>query len=261
MNRAHVIGMGRLGRHLARRLEALGVTVSRWNRSPVEGVPALEDWTAADGPDAVFLTVSDDAIGKVAGSMRDRLHQNTWLIHHAGSVSREILGEPGERTAVLWPPMTFQDDVEPDWKTVPLVVDTVHQPIRDWARSLTPICTDVDGNQRSELHLAAVLLGNLTAGWIGMVQEHLRDSGLDTEALTPLVRASLLKALDGAALDHVTGPATRNDRTTLTTQSALLDAKDTSGELALIHHILTNRILIHHGHDPLPPLQAATRRD
>ena len=134
------------------------------------------------------------------------------------------------------------------------MVDTDHDPIRSWARTLTPNCTDVHGDQRKELHLAAVLLGNLTAGWIGAVQEHLRLRGLDANALSPLVSTSVQKALNSAALDTVTGPAARNDKATLLLQAELLNAHDAVGDLAAIHHILTNRILTHHGHDPLPPL-------
>ena len=261
MNRAHVIGMGRLGRHLALRLEDLGIAVQRWNRTPTRGIPSLADWTARTRPEAVFLTVSDDAIQTVANSIRPGLDPGTWLVHHAGSVPKNKLGPTHAPTAVLWPPMTFQNDVSPDWSTLPLIVDTEHPAIRDWARNLTPNCTDVQGEQRAELHLAAVLMDNLTAGWLGMVQQHLHDRGLDAGALSPLVQSSVLKALDGLALNHVTGPAARNDRKTLIRQANLLETQDELGDLTQIHHILTNRILTHHGHDPLPPLQGTPHRD
>lgn len=261
MTRAHVIGMGRLGAHLAHRLEELDIEVTRWNRTPLNGARALSEWTGEDQPDAVFLAVSDDALASLTKSLSGRLDPNTWLVHHAGSVSRDVLNAAGCQTAVLWPPMTFQQSSAPDWPSLPLVVDTDHDPIRSWARTLTPNCTDVHGDQRKELHLAAVLLGNLTAGWIGAVQEHLRLRGLDANALSPLVSTSVQKALNSAALDTVTGPAARNDKATLLLQAELLNAHDAVGDLASIHHILTNRILTHHGHDPLPPLQAEARRN
>ena len=261
MTRAHVIGMGRLGTHLAQRLEALDIEVTRWNRTPKKGARDLSEWTPDDQPNAVFLTVSDDALAPLAALLTGQLKPDTWLIHHAGSVSRDVLNAAGCETAVLWPPMTFQQTNTPDWSVLPLVVDTDHVPIRTWARTLTPNCTDAQGDQRKELHLAAVLLGNLTAGWIGVVQEHLRLQGLAVKALSPLVSTSVQKALDSAALDTVTGPAARNDRATLLHQADFLGAHDNVGDLAAIHRILTNRILTHHGHDPLPPLQAEARRN
>ena len=151
--------------------------------------------------------------------------------------------------------MTFQSDVPPRIGTsLPLVVDTDHDPIRSWARTLTPNCTDVHGDQRKELHLAAVLLGNLTAGWIGAVEEHFRLWDWMPMRFNPLVSKPASKRHSTAALDTVTGPAARNDKATLLLQAELLNAHDAVGDLAAIHHILTNRILTHHGHDPLPPL-------
>ena len=261
MKRAHVIGNGRLGRHLANRLDHLGITVTRWNRSPQGGTLPLSEWHADEAPDAVFLAVSDDALGTVAAQVLPSLPEGTWLIHHAGSVDRTILGDRISDTAVLWPPMTFLEEQEPHWDTLPLIVDTDNADIRTWARTLAPHCTDVNGTQRRELHLGAVLLGNLTAGWIGMVEAHFQARGLDASIFNPLIQASVGKALVGDALDHVTGPAARNDRNTLLAQADLLAQTDPTGNLATLHHILTQRILTHHGHHPLPPLQGTPRRN
>lgn len=261
MTRAHVIGTGRLGQHLANRLDHLRIEVTRWNRNPGEGIRPLSEWSADDAPEAVFLAVSDDGLNAVATQVLASLPEGTWLVHHAGSVDRTVLGDRPMDTAVLWPPMTFQEDQVPDWETMPLIVDTDNPEIRAWARTLAPHCTDVSGPQRRELHLGAVLLGNLTAGWIGMVEAHFQARGLDASVFNPLVEASVLKALNGQALQHVTGPAARNDRTTLMAQADLLSQTDPAGDLAILHHLLTQRILTHHGHDPLPPLQGTPRRD
>lgn len=254
---AHVIGMGRLGRHLADRLEALGLAVQRWNRSAHPGAEPLADWTPDDA-DAVFLAVADDALPELAARMADVLPASTWLVHHAGSVPRAVLGDRN-RNAVLWPPMTFQSDVLPSWDVLPMAVDAVDPGFRQWARALAPQSFDVSDLQRRHLHLGAVLLGNLTAAWIGTVEVHLRDVGLDPSMLSPLVKASVDRALHGQALDTVTGPAARNDRNTLLAQQNLLHRANP--DLADLHAQLTHRILSHHGHDPLPPFQAAPRRD
>ena len=257
IRRAHVIGMGRLGRHLANRLEAIGITVHRWNRSPQSDAQPWADWAPGDA-DAVFLCVADDALQEVARQVTDRIAPTTWCIHHGGSVSKSVMG-PRTRNAVLWPPMTFQPDEAPDWATLPMAVDADDPEFSTWARRLAPACFDVSESQRRHLHLGAVLLGNLTAAWIGTVQQHLGGLDLDPRLLSPLVEASVTKALDGEALDSVTGPAARNDRATLLAQQDLLSTSDP--HLRELHALLTHRILTHHGHDPLPPLQAAPRRD
>jgi len=258
---AHVIGMGRLGIHLSERLESLGVKVSRYNRTAHPKAKALENWEAMNDLDAVFLAVSDSAIQDVAGRICPSLPSKACLIHHAGSVSRNILPWNPSQTAVLWPPMTFQSNETPDWQTLPMAVETVHGPLQEWARLLAPCSFSVNPEQRQHLHLGAVLLGNLTAAWVGTVQAHLKSMSLDPSILSPLVQASVEKATQGAALDTVTGPAARNDRATLTAQSNLLQSPEVQPELALLHHHLTNCILSHHGHLPFPPFQAETGQD
>ena len=155
--------------------------------------------------------------------------------------------------------MTFQSTAAPDWQTMPMAVDAADASFQSWARTLAPGAFEVTDLQRQHLHLGAVLLGNLTAAWIGTVEAHLRNMDLTPELLTPLVEASVSKALEGNALDTVTGPAARNDRDTLNAQQSLL--ADADPDVADLHQRLTQRILTHHGHDPLPPLQAAPRRD
>ena len=261
MAKAHVIGMGRLGQHLSVRLAALGVVVTRFNRTPHPGALPLSNWKPEEGLDAVFLTVSDGAISEVAQSLVDTLPKTSCLIHHAGSVARDILPWPKSQTGVLWPPMTFLPDEAPDWPTLPMAVDSEHHRIQDWAHCIAPRSFAVNEAQRKHLHLGAVMLGNLTAAWIGTVAQHLQQMHLDPSILSPLVQASVDKALQGNALDTVTGPAARNDRTTLTAQAELLQSPEIQPQLALLHHHLTQSILAHHGHLPLPPFQTETRQD
>ena len=51
------------------------------------------------------------------------------------------------------------------------------------------------------------------------------------------------------------------DRNTLLAQAELLAQTDPKGDLATLHHILTQRILTHHGHAPLSPFQGTPRRN
>lgn len=252
IQRAHVIGMGRLGRHFAARLATIGVEVTRWNRTPGTDALPLSEFEVGDAQ-AILFAVSDHALPDVVASLLSSLPEDCWLIHHAGSVPTSIFGDHRKR-AVLWPPMTFQSDTAPDWTDLPIAVECDNDELRQWARHLTPGCFDVTEAQRRHLHLGAVLMGNLTAAWIGTVQEHLNTMELDANILAPLAEASLQVALQGQALDTVTGPAARNDRETLLSQRSLL--QDAHPDILDLHNRLTRRILLHHGHDPLPPFQA-----
>lgn len=253
---AHVIGMGRLGRHLANRLEALDISVTRWSRTAGPGTASMEGWHSAADADAAFLAVPDGAIAEVAAQAAKQLSPETLMVHHAGAVPLSVLPVKEDWRAVMWPPMTFGTDNIPDWNTLPMGVESTHPRWREWAKKIAPNAFELTAENRPKLHLGAVLSGNLTAAWIGAVEALLKAHDLPISVLSPLIEESVNKALNGNALKSVSGPATRNDRATLEQQvTALHNAGGEHPELGQLHRILTNLILQHHGHPPLPPIQ------
>lgn len=259
---AHVIGQGRLGKHWADRLEHLGIHTQRWSRTPSDNVKDMHHWTAPSETDAVFIAVPDGTITELAEHIAPGLKPGTLLAHHAGAVPLDALPVAPADRAVMWPPMTFIAGQTPDWNSMPLAVEADHSNWLLWARQLTPQAFALTSDSRRALHLGAVLAGNLTAAWIGTVEAYLEHHQLSLEMLAPLVEESVTNALKGKALNTVSGPATRNDRTTLDQQiQALSDPHLDQTELATLHRILTNRILQHHGHDLLPPFQTTAPSD
>ena len=257
---AHVIGMGRLGRHWADRLSTLNVDVHRWSRSAAEGVRTMDEWSTAEDADIVFIAVPDDAIATVAERIAPHLQGNTALVHHAGSVAVEALPVEAARRAVMWPPMTFSAGSSPDWDNLPLGIEATEPRWMELGRRIAPQAFALTASSRPALHLGAVLAGNLTAAWLGVVESYLEQHGLPLSTLTPLIRESVGKALEGKALTTVSGPASRNDAETLSRQvEALGHGAQRDQDLKLIHTLLTNRILTHHGY-PRLPLQEETER-
>lgn len=257
--RAHVIGMGRLGRPLADRLESMNIAVERWGRQDSGGVRGLSHWPERQTGDAVFLALPDDSIEQVANRLKATLSPDAVLVHHAGAVPLDVLPVENHRRAVMWPPMTFGTERAPDWNALPMGVETDHEPLFQWAQELAPHAFRLTAESRPQLHLGAVLGGNLTAAWIGAVEMYLKAHALPGAVLRPLIEASVSKALTGNALDTVSGPASRNDRTTLDQQVKALGSSGANPpDFAEIHRLLTNLILSHHGHPTLPPIQAAT---
>lgn len=254
---AHVIGQGRLGHHWADRLEELGIRTHRWGRTPSENVRDIRHWEASLQTDAVFIAVPDGAISEVAERIAPGLQPGTLLAHHAGAVPLDTLPVPSSDRAVMWPPMTFISGQTPDWSAMPIAVESANPVWLHWAQQLSPKAFSLTSESRRALHVGAVLAGNLTAAWLGTVEGYLETHHLSLDMLAPLVEESVSNALKGKALNTVSGPASRNDRTTLKQQTDVLsDPAQGQTELATLHRILTNRILHQHGHDPLPPFQA-----
>ncbi len=162
----------------------------------------------------------------------------------------------------MWPPMTFMLETPPDWNTLPLGIESSEPKWLDLGRLIAPKAFALTAETRPMLHLGAVLAGNLTAAWLGVVESFLKQHGLPISTLGPLVLESVHHAMKGNALDTVSGPASRNDTTTLRQQIDTLQSVDAADDgIAILHRILTNCILQHHGYDTLPPFQAAPGKD
>ena len=193
------------------------------------------------------------------GHLRPAVAPGGHLAHPPlGSVDRAILGDRVSDTAVLSHPRPSRKSRNP-MGYVALIVDTDNADIRTWARTLAPLHRrrrNATPGTPPRRRPARQPHRGLDRHGRGAFQAR----GLDASIANPLVEASVAKALVGHTLDH-DRTAARNDRNTLLAQADLLAQTDPTGDLATLHHILTQRILTHHGHNPLPPLQGTPRRD
>ena len=97
-----LVGLGAMGSRLARRLLAAGHQVVGWNRSPDKArdlvaaglTLAKSPRAAAEGVEAVFTMVTDDARAPCRRPRRRRRDRGTGRRRHAG---RDEHGEPGGR--------------------------------------------------------------------------------------------------------------------------------------------------------------------
>lgn len=94
MERIGVIGLGRMGSAVARRLSGQGVPVTGWTRSgrTVEGIPSAPDLaTLTRGADALILSLYDDAaVAETLDALLD-LELDGKLILEASTVSPNLL--------------------------------------------------------------------------------------------------------------------------------------------------------------------------
>jgi 3-hydroxyisobutyrate dehydrogenase-like beta-hydroxyacid dehydrogenase len=103
-----VVGLGLMGRPIARRLIGVGFEVRGWNRSPLapdltDGIALAGDLDAATAADVLLLALADSAAtGAVLGALDPRIRPGT-LVIDAGSSdpadSRERAARLGQRGA------------------------------------------------------------------------------------------------------------------------------------------------------------------
>lgn len=246
------MGSGRVASHLAPALVRGGWRCSGvWSRT-AEHAEALARRLGTDGTadrerflreteaDLLLLCVTDDALRELARELPEGL--SATVLHTSGSTGMSVLGRCSSY-GVLYPLQTFSLSRPVDMSLVPLFVEwhdeRAEQLIRRVAAALgTRELREVSSEERQRLHLAACLACNFTNHLYTLASDVLRGSSVHLTDLLPLMEETLSKAV--AADDPATvqtGPAVRDDRSTMAVHRALL-----APELVPLYDLLTRSI-------------------
>lgn len=236
MKRIVIIGSGNLAEALARAvavsdLEAVQVFARNPERGPVVARLAGCGWTSDPErldptADLYLIAVSDRAVASVASTLP--IPAQAAVAHTAGSVPLEAIPERFERRAVFYPMQTFTKGRTVDFTRIPIFLETSSDAWRPeleaLARKLSRKVIWADSAQRAKVHLAAVFACNFANCMYAIGEEVVRSAGLDFEVLKPLIAETAAKACDARSpRDVQTGPAVRNDASTMERHLGLLD--------------------------------------
>ncbi len=231
-----VIGAGRVGGHLAKRLAEKGLPpaqiFSRFAEHSgqlagvVRAAQVLDFQKIMPDADWYILAVPDAAIGQVADQLA-ALKISGLVTHCSGATPVEVLAKHFPRSGVFWPMQSFSENYPPRWPGLPICLDAATladcQFLEKMARRLGCKPFIVNELQRAQLHLAAVFANNFTNHCLTISEKILGEVGLPLAVLHPLVRATFEKALANSPAQSQTGPAARGDAETLARQLALLE--------------------------------------
>lgn len=251
-SRHHIIGTGRWGTWLARRLHATGFELGSVRNRTVSSAERLAaeldvEWKSTrlsesgfHAKDIIWCCVPDAEIVKIRSQLNE-LNQALQIVHCSGT--SPLL--KGDTTGVFWPVQSITAQTEPDWSNLPIVVQASTPAfaktlleIAKKVSELPPKLVSSDEN-RMRLHLGAVMTQNFTNLLWTLTQKVFKDADLDYKDLLPLAKNHLEK-LVGQTPDHLqTGPASRGDENTIKAHLALLDAHPQAKEtyLLLSEHI------------------------
>lgn len=242
-----IIGIGRLGTALTRSLIANDVTVtSIFNRTEEKayklaissGIESSNTFPSSllDLGKLVFLTVSDDSIGKLAAQLSQLKgdFRNRIFVHCSGNEPAallEPLSKKGAEIASFHPLQTFTSDarsddfrniyfsIQGDRETFPILKEIAHQ--------LGAQTLEVTAEQKAHLHIAAVTACNYLTTLLNSSVKIGSSSGLSDEqvkkALLPLVRKTLDNAENQSFEEALTGPIKRGDFATIQNHLSLLE--------------------------------------
>ena len=247
-----LLGSGNVATHLFKAFSAAeGIRVKQvynhskgsldFFRSHTEVTTNISELAPAD---VYLLALKDDVIHEVSENLK---HQNGLVVHTSGSVSLDALGNCSRR-GVFYPLQTFSKDNEVNYCTIPFCLEA-NQPedlelLKKVAEKISGQSFEISSEQRKKLHLSAVFVCNFVNHLYAVGEQICHKSEIPFEILKPLILETANKVQHASPAMVQTGPAIRNDRSTIDAHLQLLESSE---ENRKIYQLLTSAIKTFHG--------------
>lgn len=200
--------------------------------------------------DVLFLTVPDDAIGKVWEQVKQFPIEGKFICHCSGSLSSAVLSgiwETGAYGYSIHPmfPFKSKETAYDDLKKALFTVegDEEHrEEIEGLLRSCHNPVVGIRMEDKAAYHAAAVFASNLMVGLMRESVRLLEQCGFSREealaALKPLAESNLSNVFEVGPESALTGPVERHDIQTVKKHLGVLNGKEKDTYIALTKEIL-----------------------
>jgi predicted short-subunit dehydrogenase-like oxidoreductase (DUF2520 family) len=255
-----IIGAGRLAVNLSMAIHKKGFRIMEvCNRTESKGESLARRLKAryiqepeliTPDADCYILAVSDAAISLVLEHLKT---ENRLIVHTSGTVNLNILQSVSSNSGVIYPLQTFTTNRLLPFRRIPLCIEASSPEnlllIRSLAESLSEKVYTMTSEQRRALHLSAVFASNFTNFMVAISQELLREKGIESGILEPIIRETAGHAISGDVFKLQTGPAVREDMETIRLHLEMLS---THSDYKEIYDLITRNIIQHKkSHDQL----------
>lgn len=244
------VGSGNVATHLAIALNKIGVEVvevfsyhtensksfaKKLDCSIIESLQNMK-LTA----DITILAVPDGKIQEISSQLPD----NDSIIVHTSGITEMSAIDGRKRFGVFYPLQTFSKERKVDMSEVPFCVEANNADdlliLKDLASRLSKNVNEVNSEQRKLLHLTAVLVSNFSNHMYNLAHEILANKNIDFDFLLPLIQETAQKVKDIKPGQAQTGPARRNDISTIDEHMEMLNAFP---EYREIYKLLSEQII------------------
>jgi len=249
-----IVGAGNVAWHLAKELQKKEQNILQvYNRS-IEGAISLSRKLKCDfttriedlnrDADLYILTVKDSVIEEVSASLNLK---NKLVVHTSGAIEQDVIKY--DRRGVLYPLQTFSKEKKLNFKNIPFCIEASksqdYNTLIRLANLLGPMVYNIDSHQRKVLHVAAVFACNFSNYMYMISDEILSKESIPLDILYPLIKETASKITKHKPKDVQTGPATRNDKSTIDTHLKYLN----EGNNYDIYKILTENIIANNNNE------------
>jgi len=249
--RITIIGSGNVAPHLAAAFKNAGHRLVQVYSRDMQNAALLAYHVGAEAidnldhinpeTDLFIISVKDDAILAIAETLTK---YQTLIVHTSGATHIEALLAFTDNAGVFYPLQTLSKNKEVNFLTVPLCIEGANELItrelEQLAQTISNNVYRIDSAQRKILHLAAVFACNFPNYLYGIAQQLLAQHNMEFSILRPLILETAQKVQDHLPGEVQTGPAIRNDQTTMTSHLQMLN--DMPG-LKEIYSLLSQEII------------------
>jgi predicted short-subunit dehydrogenase-like oxidoreductase (DUF2520 family) len=178
------------------------------------GAEYLNDLTGLHSDnDFILLAVNDSSIADVAAQMNKQL----LVVHTSGGSAMDLI--PHANRGVIWPIQSMIKGNNVEYNRVPFLVEASTAELQT---SLLVMMQNISGRvmtatseQRKKAHVAAVFANNFTNALYTIAEDILESNDLPDDLLLPLMEGHWNNLRQQAADKLQTGPAVRNDQSTI----------------------------------------------
>lgn len=244
-----IVGMGNVGIHFLQRLIELGhnhLTVYSRSGNTIPNLTApkevqfTNDFKEFIDFDLVFCAVNDNNMVEMV-----RLVSNfAPVVSVSGTVNLNHL-KTKHAIGTFYPLQSFKADQVIHWDKLPIFIEAEDVKFKSF---LIALANEFSGNaielseeKRQYLHVAAVFANNFTNHIIDLASHYCKEHAIEFDWLKPLINQTIEKIQTNDPHDILTGPAVRNDQSTIQKHLQLLDPDQKN-----IYQTLTNSIIKHH---------------
>jgi predicted short-subunit dehydrogenase-like oxidoreductase (DUF2520 family) len=237
-----LVGSGNVATQLGRAFKMAGQDIVQvWSRN-IDHARELADTLASEAisdlfdvdrnADLYIISVKDEAIKQLAQELKvgDKL-----IVHTSGSTGIDVLEGASSKIGVFYPLQTFSKVKSIDFRQIPIAIEgnnpEVASTIHAIADRLSEKVIELSSEQRKALHVAAVFACNFTNHLYALSQELLTGQQLDFDLLRPLITETASKVQLNDPITMQTGPAVRDDQSTMNAHLDLLTGKPELKEL------------------------------
>ncbi len=231
--RVVIIGAGNVATVLGRKIKKAGHDIIQVVNRSMSSAKALADelgcaasnnLTEIDKTGEIFLVAMSDA---ALNELKEKINVGDKIVvHTAGSVNKDVLKDVSSNYGVIYPLQSLRKENNDESIVIPLLIDAINdysiEKINAFARSISPVVSYTQDEQRLKLHIGAVLTSNFSNHLYCLALDYCNKENIDFSLLQPLIEETATRLKEHSPCDMQTGPAERKDVITLDKHLRLL---------------------------------------